>query len=71
MRNNDAKKDVLLSLRVTREFAERLTTALEKLGLHWVTVRRQLLEDLVRIAESGGTIAELGIVSNHYPSAGY
>lgn len=58
MRNNDAKKDVLLSLRLTREFAERLTTALEKLGLHGATVRRQLPEDLVWIAESGGTIAD-------------
>ncbi len=53
MRLADKKDAVFPGLRVTQEFADQVRLALETLGLDGSTFRRQLLADLVRIAEAG------------------
>ena len=51
---NNSKKDVVLpQLRVTKEMADELYVAAEKLGLNLPNFRRQVFRDLIRIADEG------------------
>jgi hypothetical protein len=58
-----SKKDVVLpGLGVSSELAERGRAAAKKLGLDGPSFRRQILLDIIRIAESGEKVAYPGRV---------